>query len=218
MSSRDLKGKWFKPDPKNPGDFISIDVIEVTGEIARAIGKNIPIDELIKNWLPASEMAPDPFKIPGKSLKDVVPQDVIDPKKLGAIDNEQLIDDVLETQSKPIAQNIVGDFFDQHSGPKSSFEPKLDEAISVNPEFNFIKNAIKLSKAESKVSLAITHVFNCDISKLKLISNSMDIDPAITASALMSDIRSNPESFFKAIEEAIVYVLKDSDDQIFEKE
>jgi len=203
----ELCGQWSKKT--NTGGTEVIYVIEIDGNMAKAVGKNIPVDELKSNWTKVNDDFGDPFKsmsgMQGMD-RDLIREqkDTIEPPEVKATK----VDDV--GQPKPLVDDLG------QPEAKVYEETKPEEPQPISGKHKFIHDAIKMQESknkQSKLSLNFELVIPCDINKLKIVANSMDIEYEVVSDVIMELLQGQTEDFFNQVSKAVSNNLRDDNDR-----
>ena len=187
-----LLGKWVKPD--NEGNFEIIDIIEISDGLARGIGKNIPVDDLIAKYKRPDTLVADPF------ASDLG----LDPSALGIEDVTMII----PNNEIVVVSNIMA----SNDSISSVLEPRRDVTTeSASPAHDLIRSAIKLSNSSSSLSFPVTIDLPFDIESIKNVARTLGIDVTIVADVIMSNIERNPEKILASVKDAIANKLFEVD-------
>lgn len=173
MNNNNLKGSWYLPD----GDsFKEIKVIEVEGDIARAVGLNVPISELGTKYKRKEDLTDNPFASPIGLPKELVADDFV---------GQQPQSTAVFQESTEIAHS--------HNMSASS--------IAGSPEEEMLKAAIKLTKEKSTETLKLNVELSFDAAAIAKLLQNFEISSTIARNVLTPIIKADIE---KAVSSQVV--------------
>lgn len=185
MQNNKYLGNWVV---ENGDGFETFNVIEIDGQIARAVNKNIPLSELGTKYKRPDEVMPNPFLNTKVGMPEITrkPDPVIN-----KMESQEISVDPLSE-----ATSLV-----QHSKPAQTPTP-TPEKIKLelqDPEEQLILNAIQLSKSSSTLKLNLNVELSFDFDKIKFIAESMEIDGSKVVNAMLNYLGKDTEYIFNAV-------------------
>lgn len=197
-------GMWMKHNGKfgEEEGWIQVKIIEFSDGFARTVGQNIPIEEFEKNYKRADEISAGPWSN-------------LNPASLGINLNELGVTPLEEPDQQITIDNVSSKEIVQQSLRQNIRDTQQIINIqddNISAEHQLIRNAIRLSKNTSKVSIVADYEIPFDLAKVQTIVDTMEIDSSIVVDVVMEQIKRNPEGFYASIEIALQKLIgvKDS--------
>lgn len=189
-------GSWLTHNGKTGSDagYTQVNIIEFSDGFARTVGTNIPIEEFEANYKRADEISVGPWdNLNASSLS----------KEL-MIDQDLIVPQTEQSSNSNIEQRTS-------ANTHAPLNVVHTQEINESPEQQLIRNAIKLSKKTSDVSLNVDYTIPFDISKIKTVMSTMEIESDVIVDVLISHIKQHPEGFFNAIEKSLKGMFNEPD-------